>query len=368
MKIMRRVITRSGSKNTPVTIRNWVVAATRYLLLLKGIHTNSSISRIEQEVLHDEPVVKMRSAETRHALINGIRTFVATSVGSLFWLWSGWTSGSGAMVMLAVITALAMRMPNPLMMAKDFLYGMIVAIPLGSLYYMVIMPATQQSMLLLCIALGVMAFIGGILIQRRQIGTLGALVGTINIITLDNPMTFNVSAFLDNALGQAIGCFLALLVILLIRDTSKARTGRILLNRFMYAAVSAMTTNQARRRENYLPALYQQLFMLLNMFPGDIDKYRIALTLIIGHQRLRDADIPVNSDLSAYHKQLRLTADRVIASGTDSKRQHYFERLLAELEIYQEKLRHYEAPLSVTEPVQRLAFMLKKYQNTLIKI
>ncbi|MEM6052697.1 p-hydroxybenzoic acid efflux pump subunit AaeB [Erwinia sp. P7711] len=368
MKIMRRVITRSGSKNTPVTIRNWVVAATRYLLLLKGIHTNSSISRIEQEVLNDEPVVKMRSAETRHALINGIRTFVATSVGSLFWLWSGWTSGSGAMVMLAVITALAMRMPNPLMMAKDFLYGMVVAIPLGSLYYMVIMPATQQSMLLLCIALGVMAFIGGILIQRRQIGTLGALVGTINIITLDNPMTFNVSAFLDNALGQAIGCFLALLVILLIRDTSKARTGRILLNRFMYAAVSAMTTNQARRRENHLPALYQQLFMLLNMFPGDIDKFRIALTLIIGHQRLRDADIPVNSDLSAYHKQLRHTADRVIASGTDSKRQHYFERLLAELEVYQEKLRHYEAPLSVTEPVQRLAFMLKKYQNTLIKI
>ncbi|WP_380179772.1 p-hydroxybenzoic acid efflux pump subunit AaeB [Kalamiella sp. sgz302252] len=368
MKIMRRVITASGSKNTPVTVSNWVGAASRYLLLLKGIKTNSSISGMEEEVLDGEPVVKMRSAETRHALINGIRTFVATAVGSLFWLWSGWTSGSGAMVMLAVITALAMRMPNPLMMAKDFLYGMIVAIPLGALYYMVVMPATQQSMLLLSICLGVMAFIGGILIQRRQIGTLGALVGTINILTLDNPMTFNVSAFLDNALGQAIGCFLALLVILLIRDTSKARIGRTLLNRFMYSAVAAMTTNQARRRENHLPALYQQLFMLLNIFPGDINKFRIALTLIIGHQRLRDADIPVNSDLSAYHKQLRHTADRVISAGSDAKRRHYFERLLAELAIYQEKLVHYEAPLSVTEPVHRLASMLKKYQTTLLQI
>ncbi len=368
MKIMRRVITTSGSKNTPVTLQNWVVAATRYLLLLKGIHTNSSISRIEREVLNDEPVVKMRSAESRHAMINGIRTFVATAVGSLFWLWTGWASGSGAMVMLAVITALAMRMPNPLMMAKDFLYGMVVAIPLGSLYYMVIMPSTQQSMLLLCISLGVMAFIGGILIQRRQIGTLGGLVGTINIITLDNPMTFNVTAFLDNALGQAIGCFLALLVILLIRDTSKARTGRILLNRFMYAAVAAMSTNQARRRENHLPALYHQLFMLLNIFPGDIDKFRIALTLIIGHQRLRDADIPVNEDLSTYHQQLRHTADRVIAARTDAKRQRYFERLLTELDTYQGKLVHYDAPLNVTEPVKRLADTLKKYQNTLIQI
>lgn len=368
MKIMRRVITTSGSKNTPLTITNWVGAASRYLLLMKGIHTNSSISRLEEEVLNDEPVVKMRSAETQHALVNGIRTFVATAIGSLFWLWTGWTSGSGAMVMLAVITALAMRMPNPLMMAKDFLYGMIVAIPLGSLYFMFIMPATQQSMLLLCISLGVMAFISGLLIQRRQIGSVGALVGTINVLTLDNPMTFHVNVFLDNVLGQAIGAFLALMVILLIRDTSKARIGRTLLNRFMYAAVSAMTTNQARRRENHLPALYQQLFLLLNMFPGDINKYRIALTLIIGHQRLRNADIPVNSDLSAFHKQLRHTADRVISAGSDAKRLKYFKRLLTELDIYQEKLRQYEAPLSVTEPVERLAVMLRKYQNTLIQI
>lgn len=368
LKMMRRTITVCGSKNTPVTIRNWVGAATRYLLLLKGVHTNSSISRIEEQILIAEPVVKMRSAESRHALINGLRTFVATVTGSLFWLWSGWTSGSGAMVMIAVITALAMRLPNPLMMAKDFLYGMIAAIPLGSLYYMVIMPATQQSMLLLCIALGVMAFIGGILIQRRQVGTLGALVGTINILTLDNPMTFKVSTFLDGALGQAIGCFLAMLVILLIRDNSKARTGRTLLNRFMYSAVSAMTTNPLRRRENYLPALYHQLFMLLNMFPGDIDKFRIALMLIISHQRLRDADIPVNDDLSAFHKQLRRSADRVISARSDAKRRGYFEHLLDELEIYQEKLRLYNAPLSVTESVQRLAGMLKKYQNTLIQI
>lgn len=368
MKILRRVITLNGSKNAPTTVRSWVSAASRYLLLLKGIHTNSSISRVEEEVLNAEPVVKMRSAESRHAAINGIRTFVATAVGSLFWLWTGWTSGSGAMVMIAVITALAMRTPNPLMMAKDFLYGMFFAIPLGSLYYMVIMPATQQSMLLLCIAIGLMAFIAGIFIQRRQIGTLGALVGTINILTLDNPMKFEVSVFLDGALGQAIGCCVALLVILLIRDSSKARVGRTLLNRFMYAAVSAMTTNTARRKENHLPALYQQLFMLMNLFPGDIDKFRLALTLIIGHQRLRDADIPINADLSAFHKQLRHTADRVISSGSDVRRRHYFTRLLAEFDIYQQKLVLYDAPLSVTEPVARLAMVLKKYQQTLIQI
>ncbi|MDR7343598.1 p-hydroxybenzoic acid efflux pump subunit AaeB [Pantoea alhagi] len=369
LKNLRRVISASGSKSTPITLVSWTGAATQYLMLLKGVQTNCSMSQQEEALLsHEVDVVRARSAETHHAMINGIRTFVATALGTLFWLYSGWTSGSGCMLMLAVITALAMRAPNPLMMAKDFLYGMTVAVPLGALYFMVIMPSTQQSMLLLCIAIGTLAFVAGIFIQRRQLGTLGAFVGTLNILVLDNPMTFSVNAFLDSALGQVIGCFVALMVILIIRDKSRARTGRTLLNRFMYAAVSALTTNPARRNENHLPALYQQLFLLLNLFPGDIDKYRLALTLIIGHQRLRNAEIPVNADLSAFHKQLRYTADRVIASRSDDKRRYYYQKLLREFDTYQEKLQHYQAPLNVTEPVRRLADMLKKYQNTLINI
>ncbi|MHA6312799.1 MULTISPECIES: p-hydroxybenzoic acid efflux pump subunit AaeB [unclassified Pantoea] len=367
MKVMRRVMGASG-KSTPDTLVSWVGAATEYLLLLNGIKSNSRITSLEEEILQREIVIQARSAETHHAMINGIRTFVATALGSLFWLYTGWTSGSGCMVMLAVITALAMRMPNPLMMAKDFLYGMTVAVPLGALYFIYVLPNTQQSALLLCIAIGLLGFIGGIFVQRRQLGTLGALIGTLNVLVLDNPMEFRFNVFLDNVLGQVIGCFVAMMVILLIRDKSKARTGRKLLNRFMYAAVSAMTTNQARRRENHLPALYQQLFLLLNLFPGDIDKYRIALTLIIGHQRLRNAEVPVNDDLSAYHRQLRYTADRVISAGSDDKRRYYFEQLLQELEVYQQKLVHYDAPVSVTEPVKRLATMLNKYQNTLIQI
>ncbi|KGT86140.1 p-hydroxybenzoic acid efflux pump subunit AaeB, partial [Enterobacter cancerogenus] len=367
MKVMRRLISVSNN-NVPMTVASWVGAATEYLLLINGVRSNSRITTLEESILQREVVIQARSAETHHAMINGVRTFVATALGSLFWLYTGWTSGSGCMVMLAVITALAMRMPNPLMMAKDFFYGMAFAVPLGMLYFIYILPATQQSALLLCIAIGALGFIGGIFVQRRQIGTLGALIGTINVLVLDNPMKFEFNVFLDNALGQWIGSFVAMMVILLIRDKSKARTGRKLLNRFMYAAVAALTTNQARRRENHLPALYQQLFLLLNLFPGDIDKYRIALTLIIGHQRLRNAEVPVNAELSAYHRQLRYTADRVISATSDDKRRYYFERLLKELEIYQEKLHHYSAPESVTEPVKRLSLMLDKYQNTLIQI
>ncbi len=148
-------------------------AATRYLLLKRGVVGNTKISRIEDGVLRGETVVKVESAERHHAMVNFWRTSVSCILGTLFWLWTGWTSGSGAMVMIAVVTALAMRLPNPRMVAIDFLYGTLAALPLGTLYFLVIMPATQQSMLLLCISLAAMAFFIGIEVQKRRLRIAG---------------------------------------------------------------------------------------------------------------------------------------------------------------------------------------------------
>ncbi|MDU6926152.1 p-hydroxybenzoic acid efflux pump subunit AaeB [Franconibacter helveticus] len=365
LKFMRRVMAWTGEHDTPVTLYSWIGAATRYLLLKRGVITNAKISVVEEEILNGEAVVKPVSAERHHAMINFWRTTVSCILGTLFWLWTGWTSGSGAMVMIAVVTALAMRLPNPRMVALDFVYGMLAALPLGALYFLVIIPNTQQSMLLLCISLALLGFFIGIEVQKRRLGSMGALAGTINIIVLDNPMTFHFSQFLDSALGQLVGCMLAMMVILVIRDNSQAQTGRTLLNQFVSAAVSSLTTNKARRRENHLPALYQQLFLLLNKFPGDVAKFRLALNLIIAHQRLRDAPIPVNADLSAFHRQLRHTADRVIAARSIDKRRQTFKQLLDELDIYQQKLHAWDAPQQVTEPVKRLTAMLHKYQHAL---
>ena len=365
LKRMRRTLSWTGQHDTPVTLFSWVGAATRYQLLKRGVITNARVSAREEEILRGEVVVKVESAERHHAMVNFWRTTISCALGTIFWLWTGWTSGSSAMVMIAVVTSLAMRLPNPKMVAIDFVLGTIIALPVGALYFLLIIPATQQSMLLLCISLAVLAFFIGIEVQKRRLGTLGALACIINVIVLDNPMTFEFDLFLDSALGQIVGCVLALIVILLVRDNSRARTGRVLLNQFVSAAVSSLTTNKARRRVNHLPALYQQLFLLLNKFPDDLPKFRLALNLIIAHQRLRNAPVPVNDDLSDYHRELRRTADKLISAVSDDKRRQYFERLLEQLDVYQEKLRYWEAPLQVTEPVGRLTDMLRKYQSAL---
>ncbi|VEA31334.1 fusaric acid resistance protein FusB/ fusaricacid resistance protein FusC [Salmonella enterica subsp. enterica] len=42
------------------------------------------------------------------------------------------------------------------MVCIDFIYGTLAALPLGLLYFLVIIPNTQQSMLLLCLSLAVL--------------------------------------------------------------------------------------------------------------------------------------------------------------------------------------------------------------------
>ena len=68
LKRMRRFLTWKGEHNTPVTIYSWVGAATRYLLLKRGVVGNTKISRIEDGVLRGETVVKVESAERHHAM------------------------------------------------------------------------------------------------------------------------------------------------------------------------------------------------------------------------------------------------------------------------------------------------------------
>lgn len=145
------------------------------------------------------------------------------------------------------------------------LAGALLALPIGALYYLLILPATEQSLMLLCLSLGTLTFLCGMEVQKRRLGSLGTLASTLNILVLSNPMHFPLQSFLDNALGQVIGCALAWLVLLLVRDHSRVHTGRMVQRRLLCAALA--TLGAKGTRGNLLPALYRQLAMVLTLFP-----------------------------------------------------------------------------------------------------
>ena len=344
-------------------LMRWTGTATQYLLLLKGLKSNVRINAIENNILSAEKISPVRSQESYPALMNGLRTFVATGTAALFWLYTGWTSGSSCMILLGVVTALAMRSPNPLAVAKDFVYGMAAAAPIAFLLYTVIIPATQQSLLLLCCVLGGVAFICGILLQRRQLGTMGAFAGILNAVTLENPMLFNMHLFIDNVLGQVIGSCLAMMVILLIPDKSKARTGNNIMNTLMYSVLTVMKPGFKHRFNNHLPALFHQLGLLQSLFPGDDDKFRMSLALIISHQRLRALELPRAPELWPEYQRIKRTADDIRHAGSNRERKQKLDELLAHLKGYQEKLVTLEMPKPAAQSVERLVLLLDNYHH-----
>lgn len=144
-------------------------------------------------------------------------------------------------------------------------------------------------------------------------------------------MALNVSQFLDQARGQFRGGCVGLMVLLLIHGNARERTSRTLLNQYVTSEILALTIKAARRQQNSLRALYQQLNQLLMMFPNDIAKYRLALNLITAHQRMLRAEIPASEQLPAFDRQSRNTADHVVTAKHEDKRAYYYHRLLSEM-------------------------------------
>lgn len=134
LKRLRRVIARpgNGKRLSPF------IAGSRRQRVISFSSAALSVTQNQRHRRRDparRTGSKVESAERHHAMVNFWRTTLSCILGTLFWLWTGWTSGSGAMVMIAVVTSLAMRLPNPRMVAIDFIYGTLAALPLGLLYF-----------------------------------------------------------------------------------------------------------------------------------------------------------------------------------------------------------------------------------------
>lgn len=76
-------------------------------------------------------------------------------------------------------------------------------------------------------------------------------------------------------------------------------------------------------------------------------------------------DIPVNEYLSAWHRQIRATADQVLVSRSDPRRSGKFDQLLEEMRVYRHKLEVYQVAPDIIASVERLTDILRRYRHAL---
>lgn len=295
----------------------------------KGISGNLA----EESRLEDvRKTVKAVSANYHEARINFLRTSLSCLVASLLWIWTGWSAGAGLVIVVAIVTSLAVSSPNPKAVAADFAVGMCYALPVSALYFLWIFPQTQQSFLLLCASMAFLAFILGWAIQRRIMGSMGALLATINVLVLSNPMSFNFSSFINNSASQIIGSVLAYLIIILVPQYSGEKTKLSHLNSILKMATESMTSQN--NKNNYLPSLYYHVSELALKFPKEIFHFRIAMNLVIAHGRLSKVDIPSDKLFSPIKKRINRTVNSLSTASSHTKRGILSEQLITDISEY----------------------------------
>ncbi len=307
----------------PLALIRWLGHMLRYRLLLRGISASVAAHPVERKLLQKTESAALKSAECHFAFINGLRAFIASFAGALLWGWTGWSAGSSFMIIIAVMCSLVMRTPNPVRTALDFILGMLFSLPLGALYFLIIIPATQQSLLLLLLSIGILVFITGWAGQKQIPGMMGTIVGTLGLLVLSNPMNFNFLAFVDGALGQLIGSGIAFMVILLIGDNSAARTRRALL-----CSLIRPVLQQPDKTGDMLPALYAYLERLCQVAPGDEQGQRLGMRLITSWYTMNALTHQSPPELIRLLREGERSLDGIVRALLPGKRKRHYVRLL----------------------------------------
>ena len=354
------------ASQTPYALSAWLKAMKELRILLRGLHSHQPLHQVEKEIIERYAVTPAYSAQRKHALINGIRTFVTTAVGCLLWLVMDPNAISGFLIIASIVTTLAMRAESPKALGLDFIYGMIYIMPISMLFYLLILPATQQSFLLLVIALGALVFMLCLAVQYKIVGSGASLMFIFNLIPITNPETFNFSHTLDSGLGQILGAIISLVIISVIPDLHKTHLANALIRNILVTALQTLTTNPQRRKKNRLSGLYDQLLQLITLDGRHLMRYQLAINLIIIYRRINAITIHNFPGLAEFHQQIRACATDLSTRKLAVQRERAFDQLQTLLHRYRQEISGLPTPEKLTVVVEDLQQLLEQHKAPLI--
>ncbi|WP_241591947.1 FUSC family protein [Rosenbergiella epipactidis] len=351
---------------TPYALSAWLKAMKEMRILLRGLHSHQPLHQIEKEIIARYTLTSARTAQRKHAFINAMRTFVTTAVGCALWLVMDPTAISGFLIIASIVTTLAMRAESPKALGLDFIYGMIYIIPISMLFYLLILPATQQSFALLLIALGILVFILSLAVQYKILGSGASLMFIFNLIPITNPETFNFSHTLESGLGQILGAIISMVIIAIIPDLHKTHLANALIRNILVTALQTLTTNPLRRKKNRLSALYDQLLSLITLDSRSLHRYQLAINLIIIYRRINAITIYNFPGLAEFHQEIRDCATLLATSKLALQRERAFEQLQSLLRRYHAQILPLPTPEKLSLVVEDLQRLLEQHRAPLI--
>lgn len=171
----------------------------------------------------EAPVTLERYRDYQLAFAAASAAFVALVGTFAFWILSGWVSGAGAVIFVAVMASLFAQADDPAAAAGGFTMMTAVGAVVAGAYLFGVLPRLEGfEALALALAPLVFATAYAMAIPAYTLRALALGLGAINIMSLSNVMTYDFAAYANATVASLVGLGLATALLRVLRPIGTA--------------------------------------------------------------------------------------------------------------------------------------------------
>lgn len=153
------------------------------------------------------------------ALLSALAAALAISLCGAFWILTGWSMGSVATLMAAVLACLFATIDDPVPAIQSFLKFTLWSVPLSALYLLVLMPLVNDFGMLVAICAPLFLIMGCYMARPAIAGQMMPLFfGVASTLAMHDTANADIVSFLNLVVAQLFGGVVAIGVIRLMRS------------------------------------------------------------------------------------------------------------------------------------------------------
>ncbi|WP_201501083.1 FUSC family protein, partial [Klebsiella oxytoca] len=144
------------------------------------------------------------------------------------WIFTGWSGGAAMPMMAAVFSSFFAGMDDPVPAIYSFLKALLLSLPLGALYVLVLMPLVVDLPTLAVVCAPVFLVLGAYMARPATLlMAMGLLLsGVLGTLSLHDTGQADFASFVNSSIGQVLGGATAAVVTALVRSVSAEWSAR----------------------------------------------------------------------------------------------------------------------------------------------
>lgn len=180
--------------------------------------------------LLEAAIARPLHADRVMALRAGLNAMATVCITVAIWRYTAWPGGEGAVMIAAICCSLFAGFDQPAVLLNRFLVGWTIATLVATLYAFAILPRVSEFEVLIGVLAPYLLLSGSLLARPAMaLPATGLVLGLLNLVGLNERYTGEFETFVNGALAQLLGAFLAVFMLRLFSTIGAGHAARRLI-------------------------------------------------------------------------------------------------------------------------------------------